>query len=157
MTPGTYSNAVKSGLQCRTRQSPTPNTPGPFLRQRCEQIPNVEYDERKLERPKFPLFQRNNDKKNLFLIGSSTLKRMSARKMTTDKITTKVKTIRGGRIRDIEDCLIEYISEGKLDYVDVIAVHVGTNNVSDRDSVHTIINDYRNLIYTVKQSLTENN
>ncbi|CAC5405105.1 unnamed protein product [Mytilus coruscus] len=122
---------------------------------RCEQLPNVEYDERKFERPKFPLFQQNNDKKNLFLIGSSTLKRMSARKMTTDNITTKVKTIRGGRIRDIEDCLIEYISEGKLNYVDVIAVHVGTNNVSDRDSVHTIINDHRNLIYTVKQSLPE--
>ncbi|CAC5404243.1 unnamed protein product [Mytilus coruscus] len=86
MTPGKYSNAVKSGLQCRIRQSSTPNTPGSFLRQRCEQIPNVEYHERELERPKFPLFQRNNDKKNLFLIGSSTLKRMSARKMTTDNI-----------------------------------------------------------------------
>ena len=78
---------------------------------------------------------------------------MSARKMPTDKVTIKVKTIRGGRIRDIEDCLIHYISEGKLDYVDVIAVHIGTNNVSDGDSVHAIIDDYRNLIYTVRQSL----
>ncbi|VDI58188.1 Hypothetical predicted protein [Mytilus galloprovincialis] len=80
---------------------------------------------------------------------------MSARKMTTNSITTKVKTIRGGRIRDIENCLIEHISDGKLDCVDVIAVHVGTNNVSDRDTVRTIINDYKNLIHTVKQSLPE--
>ncbi|CAC5365167.1 unnamed protein product [Mytilus coruscus] len=46
-----------------------------------------------------------------------------------------------------------YISEGKLDCVDVIVVHVGTNNVSDGDSVHAIIDDYRNLICTVRQSL----
>jgi hypothetical protein len=81
----------------------------------------------------------------MFLIGSSTLKRMSPRKMATEKITTKVKTIRRGRIRDIEECLINYISDRKLDKVDVIAVHVGTNHVSDRDSVYAIINDYRNL------------
>ncbi|VDH93656.1 Hypothetical predicted protein [Mytilus galloprovincialis] len=148
MTPGTYSNAVKSGLQYRTSQSTTPNTPEPFLRQRGEQIPNVQYHVTELERPKYPLFEKNSNKKNLFLIGSSTLKRMSARKMTTNSITTKVKTIRGGRIRDIENCLIEHISDGKLDCVDVIAVHVGTNNVSDRDTVRTIINDYKNLIHT---------
>ncbi|CAC5417863.1 unnamed protein product [Mytilus coruscus] len=74
--------------------------------------------------------------------------------MSTEQINTKEKkTIRGGRIRDIEDCLIQYISEGKLDCVDVIVVHMGTNNVSDGDSVHAIIDDYRNLICTVRQSL----
>ncbi|CAC5376412.1 unnamed protein product [Mytilus coruscus] len=74
--------------------------------------------------------------------------------MSTEQINTKVKTIRGGRIRDIEDCLIQYISEGKLDCVDVIVVHVGTNNVSDEDSVNAIIDDYRNLICTVRQNLS---
>lgn len=112
-----------------------------------------DYNDRNFNRTKFPEFQRTSERKNMFLIGSSTLKRMSPRKMSTEKITTKVKTIRGGRIRDIEECLINYISDRKLDNVDVIAVHVGTNNVSDRDSVYAIINDYRNLIHTVKQSL----
>ena len=56
-----------------------------------------------------------------------------------------MKTIRRGRIRDIEECLINYISDRKLDNVDVIAVHVGINHVTDRDSVYAIINDYRNL------------
>ena len=73
--------------------------------------------------------------------------------MTTDEITTKVKTVSGGRIRDIEDCLFSYISSGSLDSVDVIAVHTGTNNVSDGDSVNAILNDYQNLIDTVKQGL----
>ncbi|VDI13452.1 Hypothetical predicted protein [Mytilus galloprovincialis] len=59
----------------------------------------------------------------------------------------------GGRIRDIEDCLIQYISEGRLDCVDVIVIHVGTNNVSDGDSVHAIMDDFKNLICTVRQSL----
>lgn len=173
-TPGTYSNAVKRGLQYKTRPSSLTDRTGNFIQKGIQQTPNTrrngyqgidipaftDSDERTpnihntgRQGTAFPAFTPSNDRKNLFLIGSSTLKRMSARKMSNDKVTTKVKTIRGGRIRDIEDCLIHYISEGKLDYVDVIAVHVGTNNVSDGDSVHAIIDDYRNLIYTVKQNL----
>ncbi|CAC5356137.1 unnamed protein product [Mytilus coruscus] len=113
---------------------------------------NTKYTDREVNST-YPHFLRSSEKKNLFLVGSSTLKKMSPRKMSTEQINTKVKTIRGGRIRDIEDCLIQYISEGKLDCVDVIVVHVGTNNVSDGDSVHAIIDDYKNLICTVRQSL----
>jgi hypothetical protein len=104
-----------------------------------------DYNDWNFNRTKFPEFQNSSERKNMFLIGSSTLKRMSPRKMSTEKFTTKVKTIRRGRIRDIEECLINYISNRKLDNVDVIAVHVGINHVTDRDSVYAIINDYRNL------------
>lgn len=93
MAPGTYTNAVKSGVQCRTRQSSTPNTQGPLFKKRGKHIQNVEHHEREWNHSKLPLFQRNNDKKNMFLIGISTLKRMLARKMTTNDISTKIKTI----------------------------------------------------------------
>jgi len=42
--------------------------------------------------------------------------------------------------------VIHYISDRKLDNVDETAVHIETNNVSDRDSVYAIINDYRNRV-----------
>ncbi|CAC5410594.1 rnhA [Mytilus coruscus] len=118
-TPGTYSNAVKSGLPSSSNKPVSLNRTNLGTHHDTQ---NPTYMERQ-------------------------------RKMSTEQINTKVKTIRGGRIRDIEDCLIQYISEGKLDCVDVIVVHVGTNNVSDGDSVHAIIDDYRNLICTVRQSL----
>lgn len=88
MAPGTYTNAVKSVVQCRTRQSSTSNTQGPLFRKRGEQIQNVEHHEREWNRSKLPLFQRNNDKKNMFLIEISTLNRMLDRKILyrlTDK------------------------------------------------------------------------
>ena len=58
-----------------------------------------EYFVSKFNCTKFPEFQRTSKRKNMFLIGSSTFKRMSPRKMSTEKITTKVKTIRGGRLK----------------------------------------------------------
>ncbi|CAC5385436.1 rnhA [Mytilus coruscus] len=160
-TPGTYSNAVKSGLPSssnkpvslnRTNLGTHHDTQNPTYMERQRSQINTKYTDREVNST-YPHFLRSSEKKNLFLVGSSTLKKMSPRKMSTEQINTKVKTIRGGRIRDIEDCLIQYISEGKLDCVDVIVVHVGTNNVSDGDSVHAIIDDYRNLICTVRQSL----
>ncbi|CAC5413151.1 rnhA [Mytilus coruscus] len=160
-TPGTYSNAVKSGLPSssnkpvslnRTNLGTHHDTQNPTYMERQRSQINTKYTDREVNST-YPHFLRSSEKKNLFLVRSSTLKKMSPRKMSTEQINTKVKTIRGRRIRDIEDCLIQYISEGKLDCVDVIVVHVGTNNVSDGDSVHAIIDDYRNLICTVRQSL----
>ena len=172
-TPGTYSNAVKQGsrpvsqLNTHTRNeqqrqnSPTfefnsrrseryvstPNRIG-----KSDKWNNSKQMDREMNIERTP-FRPVTETKKLFLIGSSTLRKMSARKMSSDELTTKVKTISGGRIRDIEDCLFSYISSGSLDGVDVIAVHTGTNNVSDGDSVNAILHDYQNLIETVKQGL----
>ncbi|VDI27296.1 Hypothetical predicted protein [Mytilus galloprovincialis] len=160
-TPGTYSNAVRSGLPSssnkpvslnRTNLGNKHNAQSPTYVEKQRSPINTKYTDREVNST-YPHFHRSFDKKNLFLIGSSTLKKMSPRKMSTQQINTKVKTIRGGRIRDIEDCLIQYISEGRLDCVDVIVIHVGTNNVSDGDSVHAIMDDFKNLICTVRQSL----
>ena len=69
--------------------------------------------------------------------------------MSSTEMNVRVKTLRGGRIKDIENCLIEYISNGSLKNTDIIALHVGTNNVSDGDSVNNIISDYENVIGTI--------
>lgn len=65
-------------------------------------------------------------------------------KISTGQINTKVKTIRGGQIRDIEDCLTLQLRRHS-DSADVIVFHWGTYNVLDEDPVHDIIEDYRNL------------
>ena len=198
-TPGTYSNALKTGLrrdqtnpvaiQNRPiRNSESDHNPNNLInshRANFHNLPTTPVSDRSREQRGgqethrairqhnndrrqfnkqghsnsqeyiFPGFQKNdpNYRKNLLVIGSSTLKKMSARKMSSENINTKVKTIRGGRIKDIENCLVNYIADGRLDNVNAIAVHVGTNNVSDGDSVYDIIDDYKNIIDTVKQSL----
>ncbi|CAC5403011.1 unnamed protein product [Mytilus coruscus] len=160
-TPGTYSNAVKSGLPSssnkpvslnRTNLGDHHDTQNQTYMEKQRSKINSKYTDCEVNST-YPRFLRSSEKKILFLVLSSTLKKMSPKKMSTEQISTKVKTIRGGRIRDIEDCFNQYISEGKLDCVGVIVVHVGTNNVSYGDSVHAIIDDYRNLICTVRQSL----
>ncbi|CAC5399716.1 unnamed protein product [Mytilus coruscus] len=119
-TPGTYSNAVKSGLPSssnkpvslnRTNLGTHHDTQNPTTMERQGSQINTKYTDREVNST-YPHFLRSSEKKNLFLVG-----------------------------------------KGKLDCVDVIFVHVGTNNVSDGDSVHAIIDDYRNLICTVRQSL----
>ncbi|CAC5401123.1 unnamed protein product [Mytilus coruscus] len=118
-TPGTYSNAVKSGLPSssnkpvslnRTNIGTHHDTQNPTYMERQRSQINTKYTDCDVNST-YPHFLRSSEKKNLFLVGSSTLKKMSPRKMSTEQINTKVKTIRGGRIRDIEDCLIQYISE----------------------------------------------
>lgn len=156
-TPGTYRNAVKKGLPEETIQLNTPIKRNQDQIRPARKESRVASSKMEFNTPPneniFPNFRNDDGMKNVFVVGSSTLKKLSPRKMSTENVNTKVKTIRGGRIRDIEDCLIQYISEGRLNNVDVIAVHVGTNNVSDRDSIHAIMEDYRNIISTVRQSL----
>lgn len=84
-SPGTYSNAVKSVVLCRQVLSALDNRVQNTTLQRGKERADSDYNERNFNRTKFPEFQRTSERENMFLIGSSTLKRMSPRKLSTEK------------------------------------------------------------------------
>lgn len=93
------------------------------------------------------------DPKHVYYVGSSILKKMSPNKMSTEAVNVRVKTLRGARIKDVEQNLAENIGKRSLQHIDIVAVQAGTNNISDGDSVQDIVQDFSDLIETVTQGL----
>ena len=56
-----------------------------------------------------------------------------SKRMSSPQIKVNVRTLRGARIKDEENILIEAIDNRDLQNLDMLAFQVGTNNVSDRD------------------------
>jgi lysophospholipase L1-like esterase len=83
--------------------------------------------------------------------GDSITRILSPAKMTDANVNVRVKTHPGGKVSTVENT-ISKLSQTDPEFVknlDVVVLHVGTNNVSSAASSEQIITDFKNTIQTL--------
>jgi len=74
--------------------------------------------------------------------------------MTSENISTKIKTFVGANIKTLDSSIKELLQSDTIEVPDAIILHVGINNVSEGQDHASIINDYTNLIQLLKTKLS---
>lgn len=89
-----------------------------------------------------------------FVAGDSITKRLSAKKMSDQNLTVKIKSNSGGRIESVEKSITEASGSDKqfIQDVDLVLLHVGTNNVTDGDSAEMISSKLENAVIKIKST-----
>ena len=89
--------------------------------------------------------------RNAFILGDSLTKVLSTRRMSKMNLKVAVKTHPGGRVRTAENTILN-IAQSDLTYaksIDAFVLHIGTNNVSDADTIETIIDEFKDITNTI--------
>lgn len=88
----------------------------------------------------------NHEPVNVLIVGSSTTKHFSARRLSSATCNTRVRTFRGAKIADMRDNLDNC---WEVESAHKLVIHVGTNNIATT-SLGDIEHDYYSLIYYLK-------
>lgn len=87
-----------------------------------------------------------------FIAGDSITQILSSKRMTDDNLKVNIKTHSGGRIRSVENSIIQLAEDEErcIKQTKAVVLHVGTNNVSDADQPETIVDEMKDLADTIK-------
>ena len=87
-----------------------------------------------------------------FIAGDSLTSVLSRNKMTGTNLDVKIKSHTDGRLQDLHNTIIR-MAEEDTEFIcstDVMVIHGGTHNLSDGDSVNSILDEYKQLAETIK-------
>ena len=87
-----------------------------------------------------------------FIAGVSLTSVLSRNKMTGTNLDVKIKSHADGRLQDLHNTITR-MAEEDTEFIcstDVMVIHGGTHNLSDGDSVNSILDEYKQLAETIK-------
>lgn len=89
--------------------------------------------------------------KSVFIAGDDMTGSLSSRLMSTNNMSVKIKTHRGGRIETIENSLVKLAEENRSYFTNLNAVilHAGAGNITDADTPDSIVNGLKDAAETI--------
>ncbi|MEW8545304.1 MAG: GDSL-type esterase/lipase family protein, partial [Candidatus Thiodiazotropha sp.] len=87
-----------------------------------------------------------------FVAGDSLTSILSRNKMRSTNLDVKIKSHADGRLQDLHNTIIR-MAEEDTEFIcntDIVVIHGGTHNLSDGDSIDSLMDDYKQLAETVK-------
>lgn len=94
----------------------------------------------------------SNKPNNIFIVGDSMTKILSANKISDKDIKVQIKSHPGGRISTLKNSLQSANVANTVQSAKVIVIHAGTNNVADADSPNSISDQMKETVASVKQT-----
>ena len=95
--------------------------------------------------------------KSAIILGDSMTSRLSAKRMSNDKLQVRIRSYPGYKIENVEHELnnLDNESHVNLKNSDAVILHLGTNNVSNADSASEVANKMESVVSTVKSINTK--